>query len=104
MSTLDKAPSNTIDEQLDQELNEAALEAALPSLTEKLQALKDELTQDEAAVLSSIVTTSAVHLKSLHDVNERAEYIFAKPISAAATPAIRSQLLSMPEKLGFTEK
>lgn len=104
MSTMDKILSGSIDEKLDKELDEAALEAALPSLTEKLRTLKEGLTQDEVAVLSSIVTTSAVHLKSLHEVNERAEYLFAKPISAAATPAIRSQLLEMPEKLGFTEK
>ena len=95
---------SSIDPMLDKELDEAALEAALPTLTAKLLDLKENLSEDEKAVLSSIVTTSAIHLKSLQAVNENAEYLFAKPISAAATPIIREKLLYMPESLGFTEK
>lgn len=104
MSDKTRDQDASIDPKLDKELDEAALEAALPTLTDKLRDLKENLTEDEQAVLSSIVTTSAIHLKSLQAVNENAEYLFAKPISAAATPAIRQQLQQMPVKLGFTEE
>ena len=59
---------SSIDPMLDKELDEAALEAALPTLTAKLLDLKENLSEDEKAVLSSIVTTSAIHLKSLRAV------------------------------------
>lgn len=91
------------DPQLDAELDAAALEAALPTLTQKLAALKATLNVDEQAVLSSIVTSSSLHLKELQDINAEADYIFAKPISAAATPAIRMELLDLPNTLGFNE-
>jgi hypothetical protein len=85
------------------ELDSAALEAALPTLTEKLATLAGELSDSERQVLSSIVTSSALHLEKLQDINAEAEYIYAKPISAAATPEVRNHLLSLPETLGFTE-
>jgi hypothetical protein len=91
------------DPQLDAELDAAALEAALPTLTEKLASLSESLTEDERAVLSSIVTSSSLHLRELQKVNAEAAYIYSKPISAAATPTIRAQLLTLPETLGFTE-
>lgn len=85
------------------ELDSAALEAALPSLTEKLSQLSSELTPSEREVLSSIVTSSALHLEKLQDINAEAAYIYAKPISAAATPEVRDHLLKLPETLGYTE-
>jgi hypothetical protein len=85
------------------ELDSAALEAALPTLTEKLAGLSAELSASEREVLSSIVTSSALHLEKLQDINMEAEYIYSKPISAAATPEVRNHLLSLPETLGFTE-
>lgn len=86
------------------ELDSAALEAALPTLTDKLAALAGDLTASEREVLSSIVTSSALHLEKLQDINAEAEYIYSKPISAAATPEVRTHLLSLPETLGFTEE
>jgi hypothetical protein len=85
------------------ELDSAALEAALPTLTDKLAALATELSPSEREVLSSIVTSSALHLEKLQDINMEAEYIYSKPISAAATPEVRNHLLQLPETLGFTE-
>lgn len=85
------------------ELDSAALEAALPTLTSKLAQLSSELTPSEREVLSSIVSSSARHLEKLQDINAEAAYIYAKPISAAATPEVRDHLLSLPEALGFSE-
>jgi len=85
------------------ELDSAALEAALPTLTEKLAGMAAELSPSEREVLSSIVTSSALHLEKLQDINAEAEYIYSKPISAAATPEVRNHLLALPETLGFSE-
>jgi hypothetical protein len=85
------------------ELDSAALEAALPTLTEKLAQMAMELSPSEREVLSSIVTSSALHLEKLQDINMEAEYIYSKPISAAATPEVRNHLLQLPETLGFTD-
>ena len=85
------------------ELDSAALEAALPTLTEKLAQMAMELSPSEREVLSSIVTSSALHLEKLQDINMEAEYIYSKPISAAATPEVRNHLLALPETLGFTD-
>lgn len=87
---------------LDAELDAAALEAALPTLAEKLGLLSADLTVDERAVLSSIVTSASLHLRELQKGNEEALFVFAKPISAAATPEIRMGLIDLPEQLGFT--
>lgn len=92
-----------LDVVLDAELDAAALEAALPTLTEKLAALAAGLSEDEKAVLSSIVTSSSLHLQELQQTNPEAVYIFSKPISAAATPEIRNHLVNLPEALGFSE-
>jgi len=89
--------------QLDAELDAAALEAALPTLTAKLHSLSSSLSEDERAVLSSIVTSASLHLKELQSVSTEAAYIYSKPISAAATPAIRERLLELPVALGFVE-
>lgn len=86
------------------ELDSAALEAALPTLTMKLAELATSLSDSEREVLSSIVTSSAMHLEKLQDINAEAEYIYSKPISAAATPEVRNHLLQLPEALGFTER
>jgi hypothetical protein len=95
--------ATSLDSELDAELDASALEAALPTLTQKLSALSATLTEDERAVLSSIVTSASLHLEQLQDINREAEYVYAKPISAVATPSIRAQLLNLPETLGFTE-
>ncbi|SEO01304.1 hypothetical protein [Cryobacterium luteum] len=92
-----------LDAKLDAELDAAALEGAMPTLTGKLALLVADLNEDERAVLSSIVTSSSLHMQELQAINENAEYLYAKPISAAATPNIREALLKLPTALGFTE-
>jgi hypothetical protein len=102
-SGIDLATVLDIDPELEKELDASALEAALPTLTAKLSGLSSALTEDERAVLSSIVTSASLHLKELQDVNIEADYIYSKPISAAATPSIRAQLLNLPATLGMNE-
>ena len=96
-----KTATNSPD--FDVDLSSEALEAALPTLTSKLAELSTELNEEERAILSSIVTSSSLHLQQLEAINENAEYLYAKPISAAATTEIRNHLLSLPETLGFVE-
>jgi hypothetical protein len=82
-------------------LDAAALEAALPTLTRKLEEMKRGLSGDEQAVLSSIVNSAALYLKSMQAIESTAEIRFAKPISAAATVGVRKALLDLPARLGL---
>lgn len=104
MANETEVTTSSPDIQLDVELDAAALEAALPTLTEKLGLLAADLSVDERAVLSSIVTSASLHLQELQKDNAEALYIFAKPISAAATPEIRMGLIDLPGELGFVEE
>jgi hypothetical protein len=84
----------------DPEFASEELEAALPSLTEKLKALQGDLSEDEQAVFSSIVNSAALHLESLQTLGTTAEVQYFKPISAVATTRVREHLLDLPHELG----
>jgi hypothetical protein len=84
-------------------LDEGALEAALPTLTKKLKELQKGLSAEEQAVLSSIVNSAALHLKSMQAIESTAEIRYAKPISAAATVGVRKKLLDLPKTLGLNK-
>jgi len=83
------------------EIDTKALEASLPTLTEKLEKLKDGLSDDEKAVFSSIVNSAALHLQAMNAISSTANIIYEKPISAAATVGVRRALLDLPKKLGL---
>ncbi len=84
-------------------LDAAALEAALPTLTKKLKELQRGLSEEEQAVLSSIVNSAALHLKSMQAIESTAEIQYAKPISAAATVGVRKKILELPKALGLNK-
>ncbi|MCB5163455.1 hypothetical protein LG634_01125 [Streptomyces bambusae] len=77
-------------------IDAASLAAALPLLTDKLAALKATLDHDQQAVLGSIVTSAGRHLRELQGLGAA-----TGPLSAAA-PAMRTELLNLPDTLGFT--
>jgi hypothetical protein len=85
-------------------LDSYQLEKSLPTLTEKLRELQSELSDEERAVFSSIVSSAALHLQSMKAIESTAEIRYAKPISAAATTAVRNHLLRLPETLGLAER
>lgn len=91
--------SNNVRAQQPRELDAAALEASLPSLTEKLRELTKELSDSEKQVFSSIVNSAALHLQSIQALGNTAEIAYAKPISAVATVGVRQALMTMPETL-----
>jgi len=62
------------------EISEAALEAALPGFTRKLEELKKGLSPDEQAVLSSIVNSAALHLEAMQPVSPGANIRDETPI------------------------
>jgi hypothetical protein len=86
-----------------QEIDAAALEASLPTLTKKLQELKGGLSPDEQAVFSSIVNSAALHLQAMQAIGKVAEIRYEKPISAVATVGVRQALINLPEKLGLNK-
>ncbi len=102
MSSSGNQETNTSREQLD-DLDTEALESALPQLTSKLADLARTLDDEEYQVLSSIITSASRHLAELQDINAEARYVYAKPISAAATQSIRAKLIELPDTLGFSE-
>jgi hypothetical protein len=81
--------------------SDAALEAALPTLTKKLKELTKNLTPDEQQVFSSIVNSAAIQLKAASAIESTAEVRYRKPISAVATVAVRKQILRLPKTLGL---
>lgn len=85
------------------EIDAHALEAALPTLTRKLQELQRGLNEQEKAVFSSIVNSAALHLLSIHAISGTATVNYAKPISAVATLRVRDHLVKLPKVLGLTE-
>lgn len=95
MPSIEKGP--------DFELDEQALEASLPTLTEKLRQLEAGLGDEEKAVLSSIVNSAALHLEQMEAISATAEIRYAKPISAVATANVRSALLRLPTELGLDQ-
>lgn len=84
-------------------INQETLEAALPTLTNKLAALTGKLTEEERAVFSSIVNSAALHLKSMDAISSTAAVEYAKPISAAATVVVRNGLVDLPGALGLND-
>ncbi len=86
-----------------QNINAAALEKSLPTLTKKLQRLQEDLSEDEKAVFSSIVSSAALHLQAMEALGDIAEISYLKPISAAATLSVRKHLVKLPKTLGLTE-
>jgi hypothetical protein len=84
-----------------EELDSRALEAALPSLTEKLRALEEALSDDERQVFSSIVNSAAIHLETIQAMSETTELAYAKPISAVATLGVRDHLMALPVTLNL---
>lgn len=85
-------------------LSSEALEAALPTLTKKLKELQGGLSEEEKAVFSSIVSSAALHLKSMDALGTTAKIEYAKPISAAATVGVRKSIVALPKKLGLLEE
>jgi hypothetical protein len=83
------------------ELTSEALEASLPTLTKKLEALKMTLSPQEQAVFSSIVNSAAMHLEAMQAIAHTADIRYEKPISAVATVGVRSALLHLPKTLGL---
>jgi hypothetical protein len=76
-------------------VDEAALDKALPSLTEKLHELEGGLSEEERAVFSGIVNSAAVHLESMQAIAGDMEIRYSKPISAAATASVRDQMIEL---------
>jgi len=85
-------------------IDTAALEAALPTLTTKLQSLESSLTDNEKLIFSSIVNSAAYHLEQVQTVygGSTADVAYMKPISVVATQMVRQQIIDMPGTLGLS--
>jgi len=98
----EKRNKNAIRSQ-DSEIDVKALEASLPTLTKKLRALQSDLSDDEQAVFSSIVSSAALHLQQMQAITDVASIAYMKPISAVASVGVRQHLVDLPKTLGLTQ-
>jgi len=84
---------------------QADLEAALPSLLDKLGALRGELDGDEQTVFDEIVRSAARHTEQVKaDDVESHERIFMKPMSVHLTEGMRDEMLALPKRLGIEDQ
>lgn len=79
------------------------LEAALPTLIEKLQQLQQGLTPEEQLVFQEIIESAALHTQSIQGQDVRGHTAqdfsasYVKPMSSMATFAMRQQYLTLPQ-------
>jgi hypothetical protein len=82
------------------------LEAALPSLVEKLKVMKASLSEDEKKVFGDIILSAAKHTEALQAAKDGAleKIRYMKPMSVHGTEAIRDQFIKLPQQLKIDDK
>jgi|GEM_PF-4900979 hypothetical protein len=82
--------------------NADKLEAALPSLVEKLKALAETLSPDERVVFSEIIESAADHSEvvTAHDEGDL-RIVYAKPKSVYSTASMKREYIKLPKTLGL---
>lgn len=90
---------------MDAPKNLKELEAALPSLIDKLKELQKSLSPEEKLVLSEIIESAALHTDLVEAHEEGApELAYTKPKSVHSTVAMKKQYKQLPEVLGLKQK
>lgn len=82
------------------------LEAALPTLIEKLKAMQESLNDDEKRVFSDIIRSAAKHSEVIKAAGEGAleKIRYMKPMSVHATDAVREHLIGLPKSLDLSSE
>ena len=80
-------------------LSTEALEQAMNSLTDKLSSFSQELTESEQETFNTIIHSASNHMKTQNVSSSRENLTYIKPISAAASPSIKSQIIDLPNKI-----
>jgi hypothetical protein len=73
----------------------ADLEAAVFTLSKKLQDLQETLSPEERALFSGIVRAAAAETAGLRETRDGLSFAMGKSLTAAATAGVRRQLLSL---------
>ncbi len=89
---------NAIDD-VTREIPAAELEASFGTLTAKLTGLQQSLSSEEQAVFATIIASAAERISTVESTTEADRLMFAKPISATATPGVRLQIMGLPQAL-----
>jgi len=83
------------------DLTSEQLEAAFPTLMEKLRELNKDLSEEDRTVFAAIINSATEHASFLNDNNGSVDTLaYNKPIQAIATPGIRKMIMELPESIG----
>ena len=79
------------------------LEAALPSLVNKLKELQATLSPQEQVVFGEIIESAALHTQSVQADDEgiHDKILFAKPKSVHSTTKMKAEYLKLPATFGL---
>ncbi|CCO49775.1 hypothetical protein VIBNISOn1_90017 [Vibrio nigripulchritudo SOn1] len=81
------------------DLSTEALEQSMSSLTGKLSDFSQQLTDSERETFNAIINSASNHMKTQDVGGSRENLTYIKPISAAASPSIKSQIVDLPNKI-----
>ncbi|HDR9025566.1 TPA: hypothetical protein QDB15_006703 [Burkholderia vietnamiensis] len=79
--------------------SDAEMTMAMASLSKKLQALREDLSEDDRELLSAVAQAAAADIDGLHEPKPDAQFIFLKPMSVIGAPAVCEQVIMLAEKL-----
>ena len=86
------------------DLSSQQLEAAFPTLMEKLRELNKDLTDEDKSVFAAIINSATEHASFLNDNKGSVDTIaYNKPIQAIATSGIRKMIMELPESIGIAK-
>jgi hypothetical protein len=86
------------------DLSSEQLEAAFPTLMEKLRELNKDLSAEDKSVFAAIINSATEHASFLDENNGSVDKLaYNKPIQAIATTGIRKMIMELPESIGVAK-
>ena len=79
------------------------LDAAMPTLVDKLKDLRKQLGEAEVGAFDEIIRSAALHTDSTLQ-SQGAGAMYTKPISATATMSMKQQMVNLPSILQIPEE
>ena len=86
------------------DLNSEQLEAAFPTLMEKLRDLNEDLSPEDKSLFAAIINSATEHASFLQENNGAVDKLaYNKPIQAIATARVRKMIMDLPESIGVAK-
>jgi hypothetical protein len=95
---------NTVTELYKSDLTATQLEAALPTLVEKLRELNKDLSDEDKSVFAAIINSATEHASFLSVTDGSIDApAYSKPIQAITTLGIRKIIMGLPDSIGVEQ-